>query len=67
MLVQPNFEKPFFLISDASNKAIGHVLLQELEGGLRPVLFCGRVLSDTEQRYSTTDNPASIRRLGGGP
>ena len=55
ILVHPNFEKPFILISDASNKAIGHVLLQEVEEELRPVLFGGRVLSDTEQRYSTTD------------
>ena len=55
MLVHPNFEKPFILISDASNKTIGHILLQEIEGGLRPVLFGRRVLSDTEQRYNTTD------------
>ena len=55
ILVHPNFEKPFILISDASNKAIGHVLLQEVTGELRPVLFGGRVLSDTEQRYSSTD------------
>ena len=55
ILVHPNFEKPFILISDASNKAIGHALLQEVTGELRPVLFGGRVLSDTEQRYSTTD------------
>ena len=55
ILVHPNFEKPFILILDASNKAIGHALLQEVTGELRPVLFGGRVLSDTEQRYSTTD------------
>ena len=69
MLVHPNFEKPFILISDASNKAIVHVLLQELEGGLRPVLFCGRttIEQNNEQRYSTTDNPANIRRLGDVP
>ena len=46
---------PFILILDTSNKAIGHVLLQEVTGELRPVLFGGRILSDTEQRYSTTD------------
>ena len=55
ILVHPYFEKPFILISDASNKAIGHVLLQEISGELRSILFGGRVLSDTEQRYSTTD------------
>ena len=44
ILVHPNFEKPFILISDASNKAIGHVLLQEISVGLRPILFGGGVL-----------------------
>ena len=34
ILVHPNFEKPFILISDASNKAIGHALLQEVTGEL---------------------------------
>ena len=53
ILVHPNFEKPFILILDPSNKAIGHARLQEVTGELRPVLFGGRVLSDTEQRYST--------------
>ena len=35
-------------------EAIGHVFLQEVHGELRPMLFGGRILSDTEQRYSTT-------------
>ena len=55
ILVHPNFEKPFILMSDASNKAIGHILLQEISGGLRPILFGGGVLSGAEKRYSTTD------------
>ena len=54
-LVHPNFEKPFILISNASNKAIGHVLWEKVDGELRPIFFGGRVLSDTEQRYSITD------------
>ena len=32
ILVHPYFEKPFILRSDASNKAIGHALLQEVTG-----------------------------------
>ena len=55
ILVHPNFEKPFILISDTSNKAIENILLQEVNGELGQVLFGGRVLSETAQRYSTTD------------
>ena len=55
ILVHPNFEKPFILISNPSNKVIEHVLLQEVYGEVRPILFGRRVLSNTEQRYSTTD------------
>ena len=55
ILVHPNFEKPIILIPNASDKAIGHVLWQEVDGELQPVLFGGRVSSDTEQRYSITD------------
>ena len=43
------------LISDASNKAIEHVLFQEISGELRPILFGGRALSETEQECSNTD------------
>ena len=55
ILVQPTFEQPFFLISNASNKAMGHVLWQEVDGELRSILFGGRVLSDIEQQHSITD------------
>ena len=48
ILVQPTFEQPFMLISNASNKAMGHVLWQEVDGELRSILFGGRVLSDIE-------------------
>ena len=55
ILVHPNFEKSIILISNASNKAIGHVLWQEVDGKLWPILYGGRVSSDTEQRYSIID------------
>ena len=33
ILVNPNFEKPFILISDTNNEATGHILLQEVDRG----------------------------------
>ena len=48
-LVHPNFEKPFILISKASNKAIGHVLWEEVDGELRPIFL-------VEESYQTQNN-----------
>ena len=54
-LIYPDFTKPFVLTTDASKKAVGFVLSQENAGTMRPVLFGGRSLSETESRYATTD------------
>lgn len=55
LLVHQRFEKQFVLTTDASNKAIGFSLCQEVEGELRPILYGGRTLSKAEKNYSTTD------------
>ena len=55
LLVHPNFEKPFILTTDASNKAIGFTLFQEVEGDLLPILYGGRALTKAEKNYCTTD------------
>ncbi len=45
--------KPTCVSADASSYGIGGVLLQDHGGGrLKPVAFCSRMLSDTEQRYA---------------
>ena len=46
ILVHPDFENTFILISEASNKVIGHVLLEEVNGELRPVFI-------VEESYQT--------------
>lgn len=49
MLKLPNFNKPFKVYTDASDKAIDDVLV--LEGHL--IAFESQKLKDAEQRYST--------------
>ena len=55
ILVHPDFEKPFIIISDASNNAIGFMLGQIYDDDIRPVLFGGRVLLKAERNYDTTN------------
>jgi hypothetical protein len=49
MLKLPDFDKDIEIYSDASDFAIGRVLVQEG----RPVAFESKKLSETEQRWPT--------------
>jgi hypothetical protein len=59
VLAFPDFSKQFILQCDASKTAIGGVCLQlHVVNGryiYKPIVFFGRKLSPTEQRYSTTE------------
>jgi len=57
VLIYPDFSKHFFLVTDASNVAVGGVLSQEDEktGLLKPIAFYSRTLNKAEQRYSTIE------------
>lgn len=48
----PNFEKPFILTTDASDKAIGAALSQQFSDGERSITFISRTLSKTEENSS---------------
>lgn len=55
VLAFPDFEKPFILTTDASDKAIGAVLSQQFDDGERPITFISRALSKTEENYATNE------------
>ena len=57
-LAFPNFNKSFTLQTDASDLAIGGVLMQELDGQLTPIYCVSRMLTNCEQKYSTTKREA---------
>lgn len=55
VLIYPDFSKEFILTTDASDYAIGAVLSQGPIGKDRPIAYASRTLSQTEERYSTTE------------
>ncbi len=55
LLHSPDFSLPFLLQTDASDRGLGAVLAQEMEGEERPVLYISRKLSKRETMYSTIE------------
>ena len=56
VLTLPDMDKPFEIRTDASKYALGGVLFQRgKDNEEKPIAFASRVLSRTEQRYSTTE------------
>jgi hypothetical protein len=51
VLKLPEFDKPFTVVVDASDKAVGGILLQEN----RPIAFESRMLTSAERNYPTHD------------
>lgn len=54
-LLLPDFNKPFYVVCDASDYAIAGTLLQDQGHGFQPVAYEGRKMSPAETRYITTD------------
>jgi len=51
----PDFERPFILRTDASDKGLGAVLLQEFEDGKFPITYISRKLLDRERNYAAIE------------
>ena len=68
IMALPDFNKRFHLQTDASNTGVGYTLSQKYDGTEKAVIYGGRVLSESEQRLSTTEKEAlaiviAVRKL----
>lgn len=55
ILAYPDFTKPFLLITDASDFALGSVLSQVIDGKEHPICYASRTLNEHEINYSTIE------------
>lgn len=55
VLRSPDFAKTFFLQTDASNRGIGAVLMQEENHVRHPVMYVSKKLKTAEESYSTIE------------
>lgn len=51
----PNFNKQFVIRTDASDRSLGAILMQDHEGRLHPVAYASRKLLPREKAYSTIE------------
>ena len=65
VLHSPDFDKPFLLQTDASDRGVGAILSQEdADGNDHPVAYFSRKFLPREQRYSTVEKECLAIKLG---
>ncbi|CAB0041044.1 unnamed protein product, partial [Trichogramma brassicae] len=55
VLARPDFSKPFKVQCDASEVAVGAVLMREQQDGEHPIVYARRSLTGVERNYSTAE------------
>nr|GFA43129.1 reverse transcriptase domain-containing protein [Tanacetum cinerariifolium] len=55
ILIAPNWDKPFELMCDASDYAVGVVLGQRIEKHFRPIHYASKTMNQAETNYTTTE------------
>nr|GFB67035.1 reverse transcriptase domain-containing protein [Tanacetum cinerariifolium] len=55
ILIAPNWDQPFELMSDASDYAFGVVLGQRVEKHFRPIHYADKTMNQAETNYMTTE------------
>nr|GFA62200.1 reverse transcriptase domain-containing protein [Tanacetum cinerariifolium] len=55
ILIAPNWDLPFELMSDASDFAIGAVLGQRHEKHFKPIQYASKMMNDAKTNYTTTE------------
>ena len=65
VLKSPDWDKPFILQTDASNRGVGAILSQpDADGSDRPVAYFSRKLLPREERFSTIEKECLAIKLG---
>nr|GEY60607.1 reverse transcriptase domain-containing protein [Tanacetum cinerariifolium] len=54
ILIAPNWDKPFELMCDASDYAVGAVLGQRIEKHFSPIHYASKTINQAEANYTTT-------------
>lgn len=55
VLANPDYTRPFFIETDASQLAVGAALLQEFDEGKRIIGYFSKKLTNTQRKYSATE------------
>ncbi|GKC56038.1 reverse transcriptase domain-containing protein [Tanacetum coccineum] len=55
ILIAPNWDKPFEIMCDESDYAIGAVIGQRIEKHFRPIHYASKTMTKAESNYTTTE------------